>query len=178
MEIPRQSSNPREEVGPRHCPTVDASRALGGIVVSDANSAFETVNREKPQATQTKSFGNSMTPELSKFLIPSGWTIISAENSIWLSELHLGQDITPPLSPPVLIGQNCTPLSAGNALQSPDAVTSHVKHYFTCPVELVTLFGHPNREFTAHGICHLRPKCECGFWAASAKAVCSSREAE
>jgi hypothetical protein len=37
--------------------------------------------------------------------------------------------------------------------------------------------GIQNREFTAHGICHLRPKCECGFWAASAKVACSSREA-
>ena len=57
---------------------------------------LRTVNCEKPQPMQTKSFGNSITPELSRFLIPPRWTIISAENSTWLPNLHNRQDKTLP----------------------------------------------------------------------------------
>jgi integrase len=48
---------------------------------SNARSALETVNWEEPQPTQIKSFGNIATPELSRFLRPPRWMIISEENS-------------------------------------------------------------------------------------------------
>jgi hypothetical protein len=68
--------------GPRQPAAAIVSRSLfGEFDASDASSALGTVNCEKPQSKQTKSFGNSMTPELSRFMIPPRWTSISAENS-------------------------------------------------------------------------------------------------
>ena len=55
---------------------------FGESDASKASSAFVKVNCEKPQPKQTKTFGNSMTPDLSKFLRPPRCTIISPENFI------------------------------------------------------------------------------------------------
>ena len=61
---------------------------------SNANSDSGTVNCEKPQAKQTKSFGNTQTPGSSTFLRLRKWMIISAANSDSLRDPHNRQDIS------------------------------------------------------------------------------------
>jgi len=80
------------------CCAVDCS-LFEAPLASNANSSSGTLNREEPQSKQTKTFGNSQTPGLSRFLSPMKWSIISAEKLPWFSEAHAGQDIN---SPPVL----------------------------------------------------------------------------
>ena len=66
---------------------------------SNANSDSGTVNCEKPQAKQTKSFGNTKTPGSSTFLRLRKWMTISAANSDSLLDPHNRQDIAPPTHP-------------------------------------------------------------------------------
>jgi Response regulator containing a CheY-like receiver domain and an HTH DNA-binding domain len=81
---------------PPCCP-VDCS-LFRAPLASNANSSSGTLNREEPQSKQTKTFRNSQTPGLSRFLSPMKWSIISAEKLPCFSEAHAGQDIN---SPPV-----------------------------------------------------------------------------
>ena len=44
------------------------------------------MNEEEPQSRQTRSFGNTKTPELSESLRNGKWIFTSAENSLWLPD--------------------------------------------------------------------------------------------
>jgi len=65
-------------------------------VASNANSDSGTVNCEMPQSRHTKTFGNTQTPGLFRFLEPENekWMTISAVNSASVLDPHNRQGIS------------------------------------------------------------------------------------
>jgi hypothetical protein len=76
----------------RLSPLVFGPARFASVSRAEANSFFGTVKREQPQSKQTKSFGNTQTPGLSRFLRAEKWMTISAVSCL-MPDPHNRQDI-------------------------------------------------------------------------------------
>jgi hypothetical protein len=73
-----------ETVTHRKLPRLTAYAAM--FAFSRPNSPCVRENCETPQSKQTKTFGNTNAPGLSRFLSPAKWIIISETNCVWFSD--------------------------------------------------------------------------------------------